>query len=199
MRSPWTPLHIERAEGAYLYTKDGRKLLDAGSGAVVVNIGQGREELAKIAEETVRAPELHRSGMGLDRAREAGQSPRRMDASRAQPLLLHQRRVRGSRGGAQVRDALPKGEGQAVEEENHLASVLVSRQHAGRAFCRQQLAPRRLRTRALRLAENPALVLLSMPVGQDLSLVRYRLRHTRSRRRSISRVRITSRLSWPSR
>ncbi len=54
MRSPWTPLHIERAEGAYLYTKDGRKLLDAGSGAVVVNIGQGREELAKIAEETVR-------------------------------------------------------------------------------------------------------------------------------------------------
>ena len=54
MRSPWTPIHIERAEGAYLYTKDGHKLLDAGSGAVVVNVGQGREELAKIAEETVR-------------------------------------------------------------------------------------------------------------------------------------------------
>jgi adenosylmethionine-8-amino-7-oxononanoate aminotransferase len=54
MRSPWAPLHIERAEGAYLYTRDGHKLLDAGSGAVVVNIGQGREELAKIAEETVR-------------------------------------------------------------------------------------------------------------------------------------------------
>jgi adenosylmethionine-8-amino-7-oxononanoate aminotransferase len=54
MRSPWTPIHVERAEGAYLYTKDGRKLLDAGSGAVVVNVGQGREELAKIAEETVR-------------------------------------------------------------------------------------------------------------------------------------------------
>src|ERR1700684_3989143 len=54
MRGPWTPIHIERAEGAYLYTKDGHKLLDAGSGAVVVNVGQGREELAKIAEETVR-------------------------------------------------------------------------------------------------------------------------------------------------
>ena len=54
MRSPWTPLHIERAEGAYLYTKDGRKLLDAGSGAVVVNVGQGREELAKIAADTIR-------------------------------------------------------------------------------------------------------------------------------------------------
>ena len=54
MRSPWTPLHIERAEGAYLYTKDGRKILDAGSGAVVINIGQGREELATLAADTVR-------------------------------------------------------------------------------------------------------------------------------------------------
>jgi len=54
MKSPWNPLHIVRAEGAHLYTKDGAKLLDAGSGAVVVNIGQGREELAKLAEETVR-------------------------------------------------------------------------------------------------------------------------------------------------
>jgi adenosylmethionine-8-amino-7-oxononanoate aminotransferase len=54
MRSPWAPLHIERAEGAYLYTKDGHKLLDAGSGAVVVNVGQGREELAQIAADTIR-------------------------------------------------------------------------------------------------------------------------------------------------
>src|SRR5579862_5703934 len=54
MRSPWMPLHIERAEGAYLYTKDGRKILDAGSGAVVVNVGQGREELAQLAADTVR-------------------------------------------------------------------------------------------------------------------------------------------------
>src|SRR5712692_11567344 len=47
------PLHIVRAEGAYLYTRDGRKILDAGSGAVVVNIGQGREELAKVAAEQI--------------------------------------------------------------------------------------------------------------------------------------------------
>ena len=45
------PLHIERAEGAYLFTRDGRKLLDAGSGAVVVNVGQGRSELARVAAE----------------------------------------------------------------------------------------------------------------------------------------------------
>lgn len=54
IRGPWTPLHVERAEGAYLYTSDGHKILDAGSGAVVVNVGQGREELASIAEQTVR-------------------------------------------------------------------------------------------------------------------------------------------------
>ncbi len=47
------PLHVERAEGAYLFTRDGRKILDGGSGAVVVNIGQGREEMAKLAAEQV--------------------------------------------------------------------------------------------------------------------------------------------------
>jgi adenosylmethionine-8-amino-7-oxononanoate aminotransferase len=45
------PLHIERAEGAYLYTRDGKKILDGAAGAVVVNIGQGREEIAKLAAE----------------------------------------------------------------------------------------------------------------------------------------------------
>ncbi len=54
MRGPLNPLFIERAEGAWLYTREGHKILDAGSGAVVVNVGQGREELAKIAEQTVR-------------------------------------------------------------------------------------------------------------------------------------------------
>jgi adenosylmethionine-8-amino-7-oxononanoate aminotransferase len=54
MRAPYgEPLHIERAEGAYLFTRDGLKILDAGSGAVVVNIGQGREELAKLAHDQI--------------------------------------------------------------------------------------------------------------------------------------------------
>ena len=72
MRSPWTPLHIERAEGAYLYTKDGRKILDAGSGAVVVNVGQGREELAQLAAETIRKLNYIVPVWVSDRAREAG-------------------------------------------------------------------------------------------------------------------------------
>jgi adenosylmethionine-8-amino-7-oxononanoate aminotransferase len=53
MRTPHDPLVIERAEGPWLITSEGRRILDAGAGAVVVNIGQGREELAQVAAEEV--------------------------------------------------------------------------------------------------------------------------------------------------
>jgi adenosylmethionine-8-amino-7-oxononanoate aminotransferase len=53
MRGPHDPLRIERAEGAWLYASDGRKILDAGAGAVVVNIGQGRKEVAEVAAQTI--------------------------------------------------------------------------------------------------------------------------------------------------
>ena len=41
------PLSIQRTEGAYLYLDDGRKILDAASGAIVVNIGHGRQEVVE--------------------------------------------------------------------------------------------------------------------------------------------------------
>jgi len=53
LHGPHEPIAIERAEGAYLYTRDGQKILDAGAGAVVVNIGQGREEIAEIARSAI--------------------------------------------------------------------------------------------------------------------------------------------------
>jgi len=43
------PFAIERAEGAYLITPDGRRILDAAGGAIVVNIGHGRPEVAEVA------------------------------------------------------------------------------------------------------------------------------------------------------
>ena len=49
-----TPMVVDRAEGAYLYTHDGRKLLDAAGGAIVGNIGYGRPEVADVAAETMR-------------------------------------------------------------------------------------------------------------------------------------------------
>lgn len=43
------PLEIDHAEGAYLVTPDGRRILDAAGGAIVGNIGYGREEVAEVA------------------------------------------------------------------------------------------------------------------------------------------------------
>jgi adenosylmethionine-8-amino-7-oxononanoate aminotransferase len=41
-----TPLVIARTEGVHLITPDGRRILDAAGGAIVVNIGHGRREVA---------------------------------------------------------------------------------------------------------------------------------------------------------
>jgi len=40
-------LEIAKTEGAYLFTPEGHKILDAASGAIVNNIGYGREEVAE--------------------------------------------------------------------------------------------------------------------------------------------------------
>src|SRR6185436_243586 len=45
------PLVIERAEGIYLYTSDGKKILDAMAGLWNVNIGYGNTELPDVARE----------------------------------------------------------------------------------------------------------------------------------------------------
>ena len=47
--SPAAPFAVERAKGAYLITPDGRRILDAAGGAIVVNIGHGRREVAQVA------------------------------------------------------------------------------------------------------------------------------------------------------
>ena len=42
------PTHISRAEGVYIYTKEGRQILDGAAGAIVCNIGHGRTEVADV-------------------------------------------------------------------------------------------------------------------------------------------------------
>ncbi|MGH7332446.1 MAG: aspartate aminotransferase family protein [Candidatus Rokuibacteriota bacterium] len=55
---PWLSdeeLLIDRAEGVWVWTQRGRKLMDAFAGLAVVNVGHGRREIAEaIAEQTVR-------------------------------------------------------------------------------------------------------------------------------------------------
>jgi adenosylmethionine-8-amino-7-oxononanoate aminotransferase len=48
------PLVIERGEGVYLYTVDGRKILDGMAGLWNINVGYGREELAQAAYEQMK-------------------------------------------------------------------------------------------------------------------------------------------------
>ena len=45
------PIHISRAEGVYLYTKTGQRVLDGAGGAIVCNIGHGRTEVADVIRE----------------------------------------------------------------------------------------------------------------------------------------------------
>ena len=47
-------IEFERSEGAYLFTKDGRKILDAAGGAIVSNIGYGRDEVADAIARAVK-------------------------------------------------------------------------------------------------------------------------------------------------
>jgi putrescine---pyruvate transaminase len=48
------PLIVDRAEGVWLYTTDGRKVLDAMAGLWNVNIGYGNQELPQVAYEQMR-------------------------------------------------------------------------------------------------------------------------------------------------
>ena len=56
MAIPQTKLgyRIRKIRRAYLYTKDGRKVLDAAGGAIVSNIGYGREEVAEAIAKAVK-------------------------------------------------------------------------------------------------------------------------------------------------
>src|SRR5262249_15314693 len=42
-----TPLRSASAQGARLYTEDGQAILDAAGGAIVANVGHGRQEVAE--------------------------------------------------------------------------------------------------------------------------------------------------------
>jgi adenosylmethionine-8-amino-7-oxononanoate aminotransferase len=49
-----TPFRVSVAEGNYLVTPDGQRILDAAAGAIVANIGHGRAEVAEAAAKALR-------------------------------------------------------------------------------------------------------------------------------------------------
>ena len=53
-------IEIVKSKGAYLYTKEGFKILDAAGGAIVNNIGYGREEVGEVIKALVAtSPNSH--------------------------------------------------------------------------------------------------------------------------------------------
>ena len=53
-KSHANPLVVERGEGVWLYTTDGQKILDGMAGLWNVNVGYGREEIAKAAYDQMK-------------------------------------------------------------------------------------------------------------------------------------------------
>ena len=55
---PWLPdeaLVVDRAEGVWVWTEQGTRLLDSFAGLAVVNVGHGRREIVEaVAEQTMR-------------------------------------------------------------------------------------------------------------------------------------------------
>ena len=47
-------MEFSKSSGSYLYTKEGEKILDAAGGAIVSNVGYGREEVAEAIKQAVK-------------------------------------------------------------------------------------------------------------------------------------------------
>ncbi len=64
---PFTPvarnLDIVGADGAYLIDADGRRILDAAGGAIVMNIGHGRESVARAVYEATKIDDVRRAAV----------------------------------------------------------------------------------------------------------------------------------------
>ena len=176
IRGPFEPLVIDHAEGAWLYTADGGKILDAAGGAVVINIGQGREEIAQLMAEEVRLANYVVPIWSTPQRQRLVERLARWTPPGLNRFFFTSAGFGGGRGGAQVRADVSQGPRPSAADENNRARGFVSRQHARRALGRRKSAPRGLRARAVRLAENQTVVLLPLSVGQDLPRMRYRLR-----------------------
>ena len=52
--SPGRQINIVGSEGVYLHTAEGTRILDAAGGAIVVNVGHGRERVVQRVAEATR-------------------------------------------------------------------------------------------------------------------------------------------------
>ena len=159
-----TPLRIARSEGVWLYTDEGKQILDASGGAIVVSIGHGRREVAEAyAREAERAAYLIPPFATESRVRLV---ERLVDTWLPRGLT----RVAFTSGGSESVDAalrivrahfVSKGEPEALEGDRPRS--LVPRHDARDARRRRpHQAPRRLRAVARRPAQGAGVLLLPL-------------------------------------
>ena len=97
------PIAIDRAEGVYLYTPEGQRILDFNSQLMSVNIGHGdRRVIDAITAQATKLQYVQPAFATEPRAR-LGREARRDPARRPRQGLLHARRRRGDRERDQAR------------------------------------------------------------------------------------------------
>ena len=142
-----------RAEGAYLYDRDGRRYLDFLAGFGVFALGRWHPAIDQALRDVDR---LLAAQPRADGVRPAGgaarRSARRAHAARRLPLLLHQQRRRVGRDGAEVRALRDRPVARAVRRPRvprpHHRRARAQRWHASSATASASCSPAARRCRS---------------------------------------------------
>ena len=142
---------IVRGEGCYVYDEHGKRYLDGLASLFCTNIGHGRADVAQAGAD--QAKELgfftNWSYAHPPRDRARGQD-RLARARRPEPRVLHQRRRRGRRVGAEARPPVPQAHRQPQQAQGDRARDRLPRHHHGRAAGDRHHG---IRARAVRAAD----------------------------------------------
>ena len=99
---------IERGAGVELWDRTGKRYLDGSGGAVVVNVGHGRGEMAEaMARQAAQAAYVHGTQFTSDVIEEYARRLARHAPGRLQPALPRLGRLRGQRDRGQDGARLP--------------------------------------------------------------------------------------------
>ena len=166
----WLPdedLVIDRAEGVWVWTEKGTKLLDGFAGLAVVNVGHGRREIAEaIAEQTVRLAYYPTTRQFSNRP--AAELAAKLATLTPGDLDYTMFAVSGSEANERADadgPALLAGQGQGRQAQGDLAGGRLSRRHHGDVrHLRAAAHDRRLRAAAAgRLRQGEAALPVPRP------------------------------------
>ena len=105
-RTPLDPIAIDHAEGVYLYTPEGRRILDFNAQLMSVNIGHGDRRVIDAMHEQALKLQFVQPAFATEIRARLGRQARRDPARRHEQGVLHARRRRGDRERDQARPPL---------------------------------------------------------------------------------------------